>query len=267
MKKTAGVLLFLVLFSISFVSAGPVYGVQQLLDGLRDIVYLLIQFFFDISGDLGIYDEYIFAKIILLVIIFIVVYTVLKESIFKSYVDTHGKGKPVLYIIAAAISILAIRYLPNEMIEAILLPYSALGVGLTVFLPLIIYFFFLHQSGMGIYGRRAGWVVFGASFIALWWSRRTFLQEANFIYWIGVAFIVLCLLFDNRIHGYFGLYHIKKFEKMTKEKQNRYWKRELMQLEEDYRNGILGEDGKADAKYNREKRILDRRILDTSNTD
>jgi hypothetical protein len=260
MKKIAGVLSFLTLSLMSFVSAGPVYGVQQLLDGFRQILYIIIQFVFDISGDLGIYDEYIFAKLILLIIIFIVVYTVLGKSVFTNFVDTHGKGKPVLYIISAAISILAIKYLPNEMIEAILLPYSALGVGLTVFLPLIIFFFFVHNSGMGVMGRRAGWIVFGASFIALWWSRYDLLESANFIYWIGIGFIAISLIFDNRIHKYFGLYNIKKFENMSKEKLHRHWKREKFQLDEDYRTGIITDE----AKYNKENRILEQRIRDTA---
>lgn len=213
MKKIVGVLSFLSIFMISFVSAGPVEGVRQLLEGLRDILYIIVQFLFDISGDLGIYDEYIFAKLILLFIIYIVVYTVIKKSIFKDYVE-EGKPKPILYIISAAIAILSIRYLPDEMIEAILLPYSALGVGLTVFLPLFIYFYFLQTSGLGFFGREVGWVIFGSTFIALWSTRYENLGDANFIYWIGILFIIICFIFDKRIHNYFGMkeYHIARKE-------------------------------------------------------
>lgn len=260
MKKIAGVSAFLL--GISFVSAGPVEGLNQLLVGLRQMISILIQFLFGLSYDLQIYNEFLFAKIILMILIFIIVYTVSKESIFKGYAD--DKGKPLLYIVSGAVAILSIKYLPDNMIQAILLPYSSLGVGLTVFLPLMIYFFFLHQSKMGIFGRRAGWVIFGASFLALWSTRYDLLGEANWIYWIGIAFIVCCFLFDNRIHKHFGLYGIKKLEAMSKEKLHRHWKREKFQLEEDYRNGHLGEGRDADAKYNREKAILDERIRKTA---
>jgi hypothetical protein len=212
MKKIAGVFAFLILTLISLVSAGPVEGVRQLLDGLRSIIYLVMRFLFDISGDLGIYDEYIFARIILLIIIFIIVYTVLKESLFQSY--ANDKGKPVLYIISAAISILSIRYLPDNLIGAILLPYSALGAALTVFLPLAIFFFFLHKSNFGHFARRFGWVIFGASFIALWWTRGEYSEIADYIYWAGLGFIIISFIFDYTIHEYMGLSEINKSKRM-----------------------------------------------------
>ncbi len=209
MKKIAGVLGFVSLFMMSVVSAGPVEGVRQLLEGLSDIIYIVVQFVFD----LGFYDEFLFAKLILLFITYIVVYTVIKKSIFQDYVK-DGKPKPVLYIIAAAISILAIRYLPNDYIQAILLPYSSLGVGLTVMIPLFIFFYFIQTSGMGFFGREAGWIVFGSSFIALWWSRYDSLGSSNFIYWIGIIFVIICMIFDKRIHNYFGL---KEFHEARKQ--------------------------------------------------
>jgi hypothetical protein len=223
MKKIAGVFAFLILTLISLVSAGPVEGVRQLLDGLRSIIYLVMRFLFDISGDLGIYDEYIFARIILLIIIFIIVYTVLKESLLKNY--ANDKGKPVIYIISVAISILSIRYLPDNLIEAILLPYKALGVGLSVFLPLAIFFFFIHNSGMGYLGRRIGWIIFGTSFIALWWSRYDYIESANWIYWAGIGFIIIEFLFDRRIHSYFDMHGFKKT-------QERISRRTIWELED-----------------------------------
>jgi hypothetical protein len=202
MKKIAGVLGFTSLFMMSVVSAGPVEGVRQLLEGLRDIIYLIVQFLFNISWDLGIYDEYIFARLILLFIVYIVVYTVMKKSIFREYLQ-DGKPKPVIYIIAAAVAILSIRYLPNEFISAILLPYSTLGIAITVFFPLMIFFYFLQTSGLNFFTREIGWCIFAASFVALWYSRYESLGEANYVYWLGILFIIICMIFDKRIHRFF----------------------------------------------------------------
>ncbi|MDP2946719.1 MAG: hypothetical protein Q8N88_01260 [Nanoarchaeota archaeon] len=219
MKKIAGVSAFLL--GISLVSAGPVEGTRQLLDGAREIFLVILQFLFNLSYDLEIYNQFLFAKIILMILIFIIVYTVCKKTIFKDYVDDKKKGKPVLYIISAAIAILSIRYLPDEYIQAILLPYSSLGVGLSVFLPLFIFFYFLQDSAnVGSFGRRAGWVIFGASFIALWSARYDELSEANWIYWIGVAFIIFSFIFDKKLHEYFAL---KEIREHRKEYHNRMW--------------------------------------------
>jgi hypothetical protein len=255
MKKT-GVFAFIGLWLTSFVSAGPIEGVRQLLEGSREVAYLVIQFIFDISNDLGIYDQHIFAKLLLILIIYFAVYTVIKRNrLFGSDSDKN----PINIVISVAIAILSVRFLPDEFIEAILLPYSALGVGLTVFLPLVIYFFFIHQSGIGYFGRKIGWLVFGTSFIALWWTRYDLLESANFIYWIGVIFIAVSFIFDKRIHKYFGLQSTRKFLKMAKDKQHRHWKRELLELENDYRNGIIDIN-----QYNRERPIIEQHIRDTS---
>ena len=48
----------------------------------------------------------------------------------------------------------------------------------------------------------------------------TFIHEdigiANYIYWVGIAFVIISLLFDKTIHTYFGISSIKKIMNDTK---------------------------------------------------
>jgi len=213
---------------IPLVRAGPVEGVQQLLSGLGDVLVILIQFISDTILDINSFDEFLFAKILLFSIILIVTYTVIKQNTLFG----GKKNKPIQWIISSAVSILAIRYLPDEFIQAILLQYSALAVGITVFLPLMIYFFFLHQAGFGPAGRKLGWMVFAASFLALWSFRYSELGDANWIYWIGIAFILLALLFDKSIHEYFGMSSIRKARSLNKLERKGKAQRDLYDLEE-----------------------------------
>ncbi len=191
------------LSQISFASAGPVQGVYQLTDGLSEIIRILIRFISETIFQIDSFDEFLFAKILLFALILLVVYTVIsKNTIFGG-----RKNNPIQWIISSAISILSIRYLPDNFIQAILLQYNTLGVALTVFLPLIIYFFFIHQSGLGPYGRKVGWLVYIISFFSLWLIREDDLGEANIIYWIAIALVILFIIADKTINK-----HLKKRE-------------------------------------------------------
>ncbi|MFH1522138.1 MAG: hypothetical protein ABIF18_04230, partial [archaeon] len=188
MKKNSSMFAFLIVVFSSLATAGPVEGLEQLAGGLKDVIVVLIQFISDTIFNINSFDELLFAKILLFSIVLLVVYTVIKENtIFGG-----TKNKPVQWIISSAIAILSIRYLSDDFIQAILLQYGTLAVGITVFLPLMIYFFFIHQSGIGPFGRRVGWIVFAASFFALW-SLRDDLGNANWIYWIAILFVVISI--------------------------------------------------------------------------
>lgn len=213
MKIKATTLSLSIIFFSSLVTAGPVEGLEQLANGLKEVIMVLIQFISDTIFDINSFDELLFAKILLFSIILLVVYTVIKENaIFGG-----TKNKPIQWIISSAIAILSIRYLSDDFIQAILLQYGTLAVGITVFLPLMIYFFFIHQSGIGPFGRRVGWIVFAASFFALW-SLRDDLGNANWIYWIAILFVVISIFFDKSIHRYFSFADFRKAEKRLNEK-------------------------------------------------
>ena len=229
-KSNASYFLFPIsyfLSQISFARAGPVEGVYQLTEGLREVIRILIQFISETILQIDAFDELLFSKLIIFVLILLIVYTVIKQNT----IFVGEKNRAIQWIISSAVSILAVRYLPNEFVQAILLQYGALALGLTIFLPLTIYFFFLHQSGIGPFGRKIGWVVFALSFFALWSFRYKDLGDANWIYWIAIGFIIICLIFDKKIHEYFGWSSIRKARRANKLERRIEAQEDLEELE------------------------------------
>ncbi len=253
MKQRKEIFPLLTILLTSLVSAGPVEGVQQLLSGLGQIILLLTQFISDTILNINSFDEFLFAKLLLFTIILLIVYTVIKRN------PILGGNKTIHWIISSAISILSIRYISDEFIQAILIQYGALAVGLTIFLPLMIYFFFIHQSGLGPAGRRVGWMVFIISFLALWLFRYDELGEANWIYWIGMGVAVFAVMLDKKIHKHFQFSDFRKVRARHRSKMKRGLMRDLKTLDEDLANGIIER-----AAYDREIKDIKDRIVKLS---
>jgi len=239
MKRNGGIFTFLTIMFSSLASAGPVEGLERLADGANEMIMIIVQFLSDVVFNLESFDELFFAKILLFLLIFFVTYTVLRRN------DTFGKDKKIAIIITSAISILAIRYLPTEFVEAILLQYSAFAVGITTLLPLMIFFFFLHQSGIGHRGRQMGWIIYGAALIAIVGMRYTDLGSASYIYYAAIIGIIISILGDKMIHEQF-----RESERKEGKKQRNL--RLYMRLDKEYRelseniekSGITGTDKK-----------------------
>ena len=82
MKKKVDLLSFLTLISMPLVSAGPVEGLEKLLGGLREAIVIFIEFTSNILIDMENFDQYLLAKLLLLVLIYILVLSVLRKSKF-----------------------------------------------------------------------------------------------------------------------------------------------------------------------------------------
>lgn len=189
---------------------------------------ILIKFISDTILNINSFDEYLFAKIILFTIILLVVYTVIR----KNTIFSGSKNKPIQWIISGAVSILSIRYVSDEFLEVILLQYGTLAVGLGLVIPLFIFFLFIHQSNIGPFGRKIGWIVYGISFIAIWIFRYDEIGAANILYWVGLAIVLFLILFDSTVHKYFGMSSIRKALGDIKVKSRAEAQRELKELEE-----------------------------------
>ncbi len=202
------------------------------------------------------FDEYLFARILLFILVLVITFSVLTKS------QIFGKERKGLsFVVAAIVSILAIRFIPsNEFFNSILLPYTAFGIALTVFIPFLIYFFFVHQSVPGSFGRRAAWVLFGIVFVVLFISRDTqSLGDSVWIYYIGIGFIILSLIFDRSIHKYFALSDFRNIERASAKTRQRLYLRELKDIETDLEKGIIDQ-----ADYNSEKKELKRKYKQSS---
>ncbi|MFH0808360.1 MAG: hypothetical protein V1888_01970 [archaeon] len=196
---------FLTIFLVSLVSAGPVDGVQQLLSGLGEVIVIIIQFVLDTILNINSFDEFLFAKLIFFILIFLVIYVTIKKN------DFFGGNESIVKIITAAISILSVRFIPNEFIQVIFLQYSTLGAAIGMFIPFIIILFFLHQSNFGPLPRKIGWFVYGVSYVAIFsYTYVDLTGMAGYIYWTGIIGIVIAFFFDRQIHAAFGDAELRK---------------------------------------------------------
>jgi len=164
-------------------------------------------------------NEYFFAKILLLILIYVIVLTVLKK------IDIFKKSTGICVLISAIVSILGIRYLSEtNLITFILLPYGTFFMAIATFFPFFIYFFFVHTSVNSPTGRRIAWILFAAVFFGLWFSRLkalggfniSNLGAGNWIYIIAIGGVAACFFFDREIQKYFALHQISSW----KRKQN-----------------------------------------------
>lgn len=216
------------LSQISFASAGPIQGVYQLTEGLREIIYILTRFITDAIFEINTFDEYLFARIILFTIILLIVYTVLKKS------SLLGEKGPIIWIISSAISILSIRFIPRELLEFALFQYGTLGAAIAIFFPFIIFLFFLHKSDIGPMPRRIGWIFFGGSYIAIWAFRQGAISGIEeYLYWAGILAIAIAYFFDGQIHAKFGALERQTARREHDARRYTSIQRRINELEED----------------------------------
>jgi len=204
MKKKGVFAAFLTIMVSSLVSAGPVDGIEQLLEGLGEVIVILIQFSGDTLLDINSFDEFLFAKMIFFILIFLVIYVIIDKNEF------FGDNKSINKIITASISILAVRFIPDELVSVLFLQYGALGAGLGMIIPFFIILFFLHQSNWGPLGRKIGWIFYGSSYVAIFaYSYTDLIGIANYVYWVGILAIMVAFFFDRQIHAAFGTAEMK----------------------------------------------------------
>ncbi len=189
-------------------------GSEQLLQLATDILAPIFQV---VLGDYS-SSEFFFAKCLLFILLLVVITFILNKA--KIFGELRERPATI-YIISLVVSILAIRFLPdNSLISGILLPYSALGVAITTFLPLVVYFYFIHNSGFEKFGRRAGWALYGIVFLALWLSQDVNTSStSDWIYWSALIFVIISLIFDRSIHVYFSLGEIRKVQRNISDEQ------------------------------------------------
>ena len=177
----------------------PVTGI---IDGVVNAVKpLAVQ----ILGDTG-SSEYFFARFLFFMIIFAIIWVAL------GYVSFFNENTWALAIVSFAVSVLSSRYMvSDEVIGAVLLPYSALGVTLSAGLPFILYFIVI-DVGLKSVGndyksivRKTAWAFFGIVFLFLWLTRIPTLQSGGqmvaWVYPIVAIFAFVMIKADRKIQA------------------------------------------------------------------
>lgn len=197
-----GSFLGLFLHSLSFLGAYT----GDVSQGPNDLIYMVVNFlgpFFEAILGVSQFDQNFFARVLLLIIVFVI------TSIALEAIDTFKGKKGVIYIIAACVSILGARYIGElDVMQAILLPYGAVSLALVTLLPFLIVFFFIHKSMSSGAARRTAWIFFAVLFVGLWITRGNDLgldPNLRWIYNIAIGAVIASVIFDSKIHEYFGL--------------------------------------------------------------
>lgn len=141
--------------------------------------------------------EYFFAKVLFLIILFGIFYSSLGE------VDFFGKNKFWLFFISTGLSILIMQLIgDSEILNTILLPYTAMGIAILAGGSFMIYFW-LVEKGLSkkpaIY-RRIAWVFFAVIFIALYFYRRDI--ALSIIYPLSALLSLLMAWFDGTLNKF-----------------------------------------------------------------
>jgi hypothetical protein len=144
---------------------------------------------FNVEG--GVIDPVLFSKLLIFILIFAVIYFILQKQL--------DWDKNIVLVIAIIASILGIRVLPAEIINMIMLPYGAMTIVLTTFLPIVILFGFLELSGLKdnkwfFYGL---WSLMIVSLLALALIRYPVIGPYIWIYIIAAAVVGIIVLVSS----------------------------------------------------------------------
>ncbi len=202
--------IFIFILFASFVSADPLPSVNQVINdviqALKDILGPIFAALFGTSE----FDDFLFTKMLLFLLLGIVVFGALKS------VEFFERTRGLALIVSVIVSILAVRYISEDgLIAGILLPYGTLGIAITTFLPFLVYFWFVHKSVQGGFARKAAWILYGVVFVMVWLSRPAgeISSTSHWIYVVGFVAMFVSALFDGIFHSYFGQGELNLFRR------------------------------------------------------
>lgn len=209
MKTTSKTLIIGILVSFILISLMPTVLAQtteEVLEGIADVFKPIS------SAILGGVDtgEALFSKFLLFILVAMVIYTIV--IVIPGFEGKTG----IATVISIIVSILGVRFLiTDNLINAILLPYGALFISLSVGIPLVIFFFAFSKITNPIV-RKAGWALYVAAFGILGWMRASDLGKASLIYVIAIILAFIALLFDGTIQKLKRAGKIEKAKTSTK---------------------------------------------------
>ncbi|MEM3112920.1 MAG: hypothetical protein QXI33_00655 [Candidatus Pacearchaeota archaeon] len=125
----------------------------------------------------------LFTKVLIFFLVVIVTIAVLDNVDFFN-------GRIWLQIgVGSIISILGIRFIPNDMIQSIILPSGAYVAALTMIIPLALYFYVMEKFIPNFIIRRIGWILFAVAAVILWGYNYN-----KPFYWIYPITTVICIV-------------------------------------------------------------------------
>ncbi len=240
---------------IGFVSAetSVTQDLSSFIDSTKDV---LTMFFSKILGEGSSDSVVFFERVLILLVVFGVIYSVLNN------IDLFSNSPFLLFFVSSAVAILGIRLLSDSLINTILIPYGALGASIGIFLPFLIWFFFVHTSVKGTFARRAAWFIFALVFIGFWIARYTLSAGTNWIYFFGFGFVIFSILFDSQIHRYFGYVKSSKGLALYNTEKVAILQRDIQRINELEAKGAIS-SADAAAIIKQKQRLIKKRLGQT----
>jgi len=255
MGKKRFIVLTLSLLLLPLVSAQNLFGSYiDLEQGVNDLINQGIKFstpfFENIIGEYST-SQFFFSKILLLILLVIVIKNILDKT------PLGEDNKKVSFLIAIIVSVLAIRFInENSLFEAAFIQYGVLGIAITTIIPMVIFFYFIHNTKVGTFGRKMFWGIYAITLFFIWRLKSSEIPDvANWIY--GATFIVAIafIAFDKSIHSYLGISEFLKHEKRTNKHIVRKLLKDLDDLKEHERTGRI-----SPSDYQRERKEIIKQI-------
>jgi len=182
MKK--GVIIFSAILSVVLL-AGMVAAAENILPAPPISMAQLQSFFYSIfTGDIA-QAGGLAARVL--------VFLLLTVLLYKPASKITGNNDNLGLFLSALVSIMAVRFLTPTEIMGFFLPYSAVGITVSIVVPFLLVFWFMETSNINPLYRKFVWIVFGSSFLVLWWNRWGDIGDLAWIYLLAgiVSFIVL----------------------------------------------------------------------------
>ena len=206
MEKKSVVMFALFILGIliipSLVSADLTEEIVGLIDGTAEVIKPVSVYLIG-NADTG---DILFAKGILLLIIVAICWTVFSE------IDYFKEHSTILYVLSIGVGILSIRFFTEDLVRAVLLPYTTLGIAVSALIPFILFFFLVN---IGLRGnipivRRVAWIFFGAAFFGIWLSSSETAGSYRHIYLVTAIASFIMLKIDGTIARYFARLKVEK---------------------------------------------------------
>jgi hypothetical protein len=155
--------------------------------------------------------------------------------------DILNKNKWIVLIVTFAVATLATRFIMlSDVIYTVLLPYGALGIALSAFLPLIMGFVFIQQFDSGVL-RKMFWSLFLITFLAMWDLHYNDAGAFSWIYfWSAVAALGLMLM-DGTIRRALLKQKMRDMNIDSMKEFSTHIRRELRENEQDRTDGIISQ--------------------------
>ena len=195
MKKRWLISAFLLLLSVSFVSAQFGGGFFEIRQASQDAINLVVDFFEPfirvLLGGGDYYGFLLFEKLLFFILIAAIVYFAVRD-LFAEYMG-------VVWIITIIVPLLGVRFINFDWINAILFQYQVFAIVLLAFFPFVLFLFFLHRTSKSQTVRRIGWLFFLLVYLGLFLSSEVGDIKTPLYFWTGLAGIA-AMIFDWPIH-------------------------------------------------------------------